>query len=251
MLISKKYRFIIACPTKTGTNTMRAIVEKFKRGGGSPNVLTLLTGEASTRHRIAPPPGLDDYTRFMMVREPQARLVSMYEYLRRKDWEWKAKDIIQAEKGGGREAGWLRMLGLIAEHRALDGYYAGGMRKAHGGRPYMWTDRQSEMLRFLYGTDMDGSHLPWYHNRAWDMTKAIQLEMLPSYWGNILRSFGVQEQELYDIVIPHRNSTDKGSKLFSTTAEYMAVPGASSLAKYCLGDDAEEIGYINGRFGDG
>lgn len=250
MLVSDKYKFIIACPTKTGTNSMRAIVEKHRRAGGSADVLDLLTGEATTRHRIAPPPGKEKYTRFMMVREPRARLVSMYEYLRRKDWEWSSKLITQAEQmEGRREVGWLRMLGIIAEGRAEPDYFDGGLRGAHGSRPWMWTDRQSEMLRFLYGRDMDGERLPWYHGRAWDMTKAIQLELLASHWGHLLRSFDVEEDHLYTVAIPHRNSTDKGSKLFESVDQYLSVPGASSLVDYILGDDAEELGYIGGRFG--
>jgi hypothetical protein len=235
MLVSDKYGFVIAMPTKTGTNSVRAIVEKWKRAGGSPRVLDLLTGEKATRHRIAPPPGKEDYTRYMLVRNPQARLVSMYEYLRRKEWEWSAKDLLHREAHYGREDAWLQLLRIINAVRAADGYEDPGRRAAHGKRPYMWTDTLSEMLDYMGGVDIDGSKLPWH---TWDDAKPLMLEDLESEWGDLLVREGVDEDGLYDLAVSHRNATPGEDKLFSGTAAYWEVDGASSLfAEYWAQED--------------
>lgn len=239
MLVSDKYRFIIACPTKTGTNSLRAVVEKWKRSGGDVRVLNLLSGEDSTRHRIAPPPGKESYTRYMMVRNPVERLVSMYEYLRRKEWEWSAKEILRVEADKGREAAWVHMLEIIMLYRDSDGYFDAGRRKHHGIRPYMWTDRLSEMEDYLTGIDLNGSELPWYHADV----RAFELEDVGAAWDQLLADHDVEEDALWDVVFPHRNSSPADGRLFGDAAAYLEVDGASDLVDEVVGRDMRWYGY--------
>lgn len=241
MIVSDKYQFVIACPTKTGTNTLRAVVQKWKRQGGSANVLDLLTNEQSTRHRIAPPPGKEDYTRYIMVRDPAARLVSMYEYLRRKEWEWCAKVILDTEFSQGREAAWLYMLDMIIAVRNSEGYFDDGRRKWHGIRPYMWTDRLSEMEEYLAGYEPVGNHLAWHDSSV----TALQLEDLDAAWADVLVGHDVEEDWLWDVTFPHRNASPVEGRLFDTVSQYLAVHGASSKVMEIVGPDDEFYGVID------
>lgn len=226
MLVSDKYKFIIACPTKTGTNSMRALAEQAKRAGLSERVLTLLTGEKRTRHRVSPPTGKEDYMRFMMWRNDKDRLVSMYEYLRRKDWEWSAGDILRNEAHYGREEAWIRFLRLIAATRQADGYFAGGRRGVHGSRPYMWTDLIDECAIYLGGEDADGSSLPWWEVHE---PRLLNMDDLQSDWNGLLLDLEVEEDEMFELSVVHRNATPADDRLFSDRAAYWSVDGASRL----------------------
>lgn len=245
MIVSRKYDFVIACPTKTGTNTMRALVESWLRKGGSPSVLTLLTGEKRTRHRVAPPTGRETSTRYILTRDDRSRLVSMYEYLRRKEWEWSAKDILHNEAHYGREEAWIRFLRVIAATRQSKNYFAGGRRHVHGSRPYMWTDLMEELVSYMDGYDVDGSHLPWYGTSVLPSqdTRRLDLATLEDDWKGLLADLEVEEDELWDLTIPHRNASPVEDRLFSSSAAYWEVDGASALlGEITLAQELKEAG---------
>lgn len=233
MIISDKYKFIIACPTKTGTNSMRALPEQWKRRGGSERVLRLLTGERRTRHRVSPPPGCEDYTRYMMWRDDNKRLISMYEYLRRKDWEWCGADIIHNERHYGRAEAWLRFLRVIAATRQADGYFRGGLRGNHGSRPYMWTDTMFELEDYLSGVDVDGSHLPWTQQSV----KLISMDDLMPEWTRLLseEDVGGEDDAMFDLTVAHRNSSPSADRLFSDASRYWRVRGACGVFHEIMG----------------
>jgi hypothetical protein len=235
MFVSDKYEFVVAMPTKTGTNSLRAVVDRLKREGVPSSVATLLSGEAQTRHRIAPPPGKEHYDRYMLVRHPVDRLISMYEYLRRKDWEWMAQHILSCEERNGREAAWVYLLEAMLLYRDTDGYFNGD-RKAHGIRPYMWTDTLSEMRDFM--SSHSGPYTP-------SDVGVIRLEDVESDWDQVMVAMGVEEDDMYMVQsgVPKRNSTPDGLRLFSTRAEYLAVDGASDLVSAILAGDRWDFGY--------
>lgn len=227
MLVSDKYEFIVAMPTKTGTNSLRAVVEKWRRSGGSGHVLDLLTGEKRTRHRVAPPTGKEHYRRVILWRPEESRLPSMYEYLRRKDWEW-AYAFIQHEEGvRGREAAWVEFLRMIAATREADGYFNGGLRGPHGSRPYMWTDTMAECEAYLRGSDLDGSILPW----DLDDVDRIRTDHFTEDWHALLSSVGVEGEDdaLWDVPVTQRNATPVGGRLFNAAGGYWDVPGAYAV----------------------
>lgn len=229
MLVSQKYQFIVACPTKTGTNSLRAVAEKWKRSGGERHVLDLLTGESRTRHRIAPPAGMEHYRRGILYRPDEERLPSMYEYLRRKDWEWEANSIQFNEKHYGREEAWVRFLRVIAATRQLPGYFSDGMRYVHGSRPYMWTDLMDECVRYFLGVDAGGGKLSWWGSQH--EPYRIYTSDFARDWYRFLSlvDVGGEDDALYDVPITQRNATPLGGRLFRDPAAYWKVPGASIM----------------------
>lgn len=227
MIVSQKYEFIIACPTKTGTTSMNGMVKSWLRSGGSSYVLNVVSGLSSTKHRIAPPPGMESFDRYMLVRDPHIRMVSMYEWLRRKPQDEPiGRMILEAEERHGRRhggaAGWMRLLEAIALIRESNGYFADGQRKFHGVRPFMWTDTQSELLEYLGGMDAGGCSLPW----AGDDPMPLQLEDFDREWGELLSERDVEEDALYELEFPHRNHTKVERRLFQSVGEYWKVRGA-------------------------
>jgi hypothetical protein len=156
MLVSHEYKFIVALPTKCGTNSMRNMGLKHARDVSAAELQEL----PILRHRMDVPEGCEDYKRAMVVRNPMSRLVSMYEYLRRHSWEWRYPDLIQWEHSLGRAGAWTKFLEMLLEEQQLAALKPYGKRKIHGRRPYIWTDRMVELARFLGGTET-GQSFPW------------------------------------------------------------------------------------------
>jgi hypothetical protein len=148
MIVSHKHKFIIALPTKNGTNSFRNMALGFVRNGGDPDIVQELP---KLRHRMDVPEGCEGYQRAIVIREPYSRVASMYEYLRRHSWEWKYDQIAAWEAEHGREDAWrmfLRM--LVAEQKAAAARpYTD--RRLHGKRPFIWTDTQMDLVEFLAG----------------------------------------------------------------------------------------------------
>lgn len=72
MLVSDKYRFILATPTKCGTYSWEAICKQVDRD--------VLDKIRPGLHRMVVPGAYEDFERFIVVRNPYSRLVSMYHY---------------------------------------------------------------------------------------------------------------------------------------------------------------------------
>lgn len=229
MLVSDKYGFIIATPTKCGTTSLQGLVTQWNRLGGDERVLRMLRGESETKHRMAPGEGLEGYDRWFVSRYWKTRLPSMYEWLRRKPVDEEiGRSILRAEEAGGREAGWLRFLTILRDTRLQPGYFDGGKRKFGARRPYMWTDTLEELSEYLAGVDADGTFLPWYREDGY--TRMLNVESLQEDWCHLLDSYDVDEDSLYDdLDVKQLNSTRAEARLFDTPAAYWDVSGASLL----------------------
>jgi len=243
MLISDKYKFIVAMPTKTGSTSLRAIVGKWARAGGDPKVLRLHTvGRAgvreTTRHRIAPVEGQYGYTRYMLAREPFARFVSAYEFCRTKHYEFLYDEMMAAEQasgvGDGRLASWRLWCSTVADIRGT-GYWNRGLRGWHGTEPYKWTDTLGEIQAFMQGWDADESRLPWWQKRQPGL---IHLESMGEDWKAVMASHGVVEQGLLEWPMPHRNRV-RSVRLYPGLQQYLdRMP--SGCYRRCLGWEPDQ-----------
>lgn len=81
-------RFVIATPTKTGTTTLEECARRhaggrISRGGVWKPDFRIMDWEKPRRqHRMVPPEGWENARRYMTVRNPFTRWVSVYEYLK-------------------------------------------------------------------------------------------------------------------------------------------------------------------------
>lgn len=233
MIVSDKYKFIIANPPKTGTTSLHGLVDGWAKKGGDPAVLSHLRGETITRHRLAPPWGKEHYARYMVVRHPVARLASMYEFfrLRKRDAKWIAPDIQRWEATVGREAAWVEFLRRLVEIRNGEGYMDAGRRGVHGINPYMWVDSQTEMADYMRGLDIDGSRLSFARGRV----RLLYLEKFNAGFGALCVRHGVRES--LSVGLPRRNAVPDDERLFPAWQQYLMVEGAPGLVRELIGDE--------------
>lgn len=242
MLISHKYGFIIATPVKTGTTTLLGMAQSWTRNGGDIRIIQALTGDPVTKHRMCPPDGCEDYRRYMTVRDPYTRLPSMYEWMRKWPHPSSLHNAIwdAEQRNGERAPGWVAFIRAIAAIREPEEYAHGGVRRKGTRQPYMWTDNQVEHFNYLWGMDVDGSHLPWYREEE---PGELPVESLMAAWHQVLTEHEVDEDDLFELKVPHLNRSR--DRLASSALGYWNLLGEEErdMAHDWSAEDAEEFGY--------
>jgi hypothetical protein len=171
---TKGGRFVIATPTKCGTTTLEELARRHRGGrAGKPlNSFRIMDWESPRRqHRMALPSHLvrgywGTADRYMMVRNPWARYVSQYHYLKNPTNYSKtmAKEI-QGREWGGKHTGraWFdedplsfgEFLELVAEFRKVYSNKRWTKRRgeltdpAFYRSPWVWLDSQVDSLTYL------------------------------------------------------------------------------------------------------
>lgn len=245
MLVSDKYGFIIATPVKTGTTTLLGMANNWTRQGGSSKVLRALTGDPVTKHRMAPVEAHYEYDRYMTVRDPYTRLPSMYEWMRKWPHPAAIHNVIwDAEnRKGERRFGWKEFIKAMAVTRAASDYKQPGVRRKGTRQPYMWTDTQEEHFNYLWGLDADGSMLPWYREEEPGL---LGTESLMGDFHALLSQYDVDEDDLYELKVPHLNRSR--DRLAETSDGYWALlsTGERRLGDDLMLDDREAFGFALG-----
>lgn len=153
MIVSDEWKFVIATPTKSGNWSMRATAEAFVKRGGDPRVLRQYTsGAKDWQHQLAVPPGMEDYDRWIMVRDPSARLVSIFEWLRRRPSEWGHWFAV------GDFADFVRIYQRQRAAVEAEGFHA--KRLQGGTAPYKWAESYATMRAVLAG-EVDPAARAW------------------------------------------------------------------------------------------
>lgn len=231
MLVSHEFEFIVGMPTKCGTNSMRNMANKHAQGSARKH--DELHEIKELRHRMDVPNGCEHYSRAMIIRNPFSRIVSMYEYLRRHNWEWKYKDIIAAEERLGRRKAWTWFLNMLIDEQVEAAEKPYDRRKVHGKRPYIWTDTLLQQSRFLGGSEP---------NVVFDWHEApvtfIRLESLAADWHEFLKLHGVGS-ELCDMWVPKKANATKGGQLHPGWRDYFVSERDRNLAFMFVGEDVE------------
>lgn len=143
MIVSDRHKFLIATPTKTGAQSLRAMAETWVRRGGDPSQLRQ---HWPLEHRMSIPEGSEDYARWIVVRDPYRRLVSMYNYLRRPGYyqQW------EHEAAAART--FTDWLAWYAEQRDRYDTAEWPEKRITSGRiPYMWTDTYRTLHSIIAG----------------------------------------------------------------------------------------------------
>lgn len=79
MIVCDRHKFLIGTPTKTGTNALRScLIER-----GEIGCYHLLP-----KHRMDVPPRQQYHFKYLVVRNPYDRLVSMFHYLNKRGGQW-------------------------------------------------------------------------------------------------------------------------------------------------------------------
>lgn len=151
VLVSDAYRFVVATPTKCGAHSFNGLASEWERGGGDPGVLRSMWSGAKDKHRLAPPEGCEDYLRFLVVRNPAERMVSMWDWLSRRKGEWMHRDVRKLD-------GFPEFVEWLWEQRQAASGASGGSGAAARGpgaggvRLFLWTDTLQEQMNLLRGT---------------------------------------------------------------------------------------------------
>lgn len=233
MLISHEHEFILALPTKCGTISMRDMAFKWVRDGGDPDVLQELP---KLRHRMDVPAGCEDYRRFIMVRNPHARLVSSFLYILTHANEWKTDELnrrLQNDYNGNQRLlfkWWCRM--LLDERERV----AGRSRMPyHGKRPYIWTDRLTEVRAFLGGEHADSG---WPDREV----GVVRIERVHRDWHRLLRECGVQGG-IAGLEVPHHNRRGMPPQGGQRTGWWFDGGQHRRVVTALIGDDPLLLGY--------
>jgi hypothetical protein len=75
VIISHKYEFVMATPTKCGTHTVESVVKRMNKYGDDSIEIV-----RPAMHRMDPPSACRDYYKMLLVRNPYDRLASVYYY---------------------------------------------------------------------------------------------------------------------------------------------------------------------------
>lgn len=260
MLISDEHMFLVALPTKCGTNSMRNMAAAWERDGGNPLVLREIP---ALRHRMDVPAGCEDYRRAIIVRNPYDRLVSAFQYLLHHANEWKTSELnhrLEAEFDGDDRklfAWWLRDLREERERanakRARLDRTSALLAASHGRRPYIWTDRLSELSLHFGGYDIT-QPVSFPKDRVvrrahgmWSVQTVhfLKLENLHRDWHRFLRTAGVRGG-IDGLDVPHHNRASVRSSVYGVGGSYTSWyknKGIRSLANELVGQDPELYGY--------
>jgi hypothetical protein len=227
VLISDKHQFIIATPTKCGTTSLVAMTNHYLRHGGDPDVLRVVHGLPMTKHRMAPPPGCGLYQRWLVTRRGRDRLVSMYEWLRRKPTdELFGRKILRAEADGDRRDGWRYMLQMFGDVQAKDTYADLCRRSWGGARPFLWVD-SCEVLRQVMRGRLWSQDAPWFHHGVG--VNVVGIEGLDPV--KFLYDLGVRDDRLLMAEVKRLNHTQESRRLFPDVESYFAVSGVDGLLR--------------------
>lgn len=164
-------RFVIATPTKCGTTTLEEMARRHRGGrAGTPrDTFRIMDWEKPRRqHRMVPPAGWHRADRYMMVRNPYTRYVSMYEYLKAPAnySKFGAREVQRDAWRGwgfgrkglhGHPLGFEDFLGWLVEAREV--FSAPRWQKRRGylsdarayRSPWVWLDGLDESLRLFGG----------------------------------------------------------------------------------------------------
>lgn len=190
MLISFKHKLIIATPTKTGTTSLETAVKAHVKHGGK--AIQIVDWESPRRqHRMCLPEhvgygrDIDLYARYIVLRNPYSRWLSVFKHLSRPGWnQWAARQIQRGQwtgaYGPGKPSKLPRYAGapmrfdeflvFVAEQRALMAYKRPPLNSGSAYRaPWVWIDRLDESWRFLMLNGVGGPSMP---------VKAIHTETL-------------------------------------------------------------------------
>lgn len=93
MIVSDRWKFLIATPTKSGNHSLRGAAESWLTHGGAESELryyrpVVPNHSIGFQHQMAVPVGREHYDRWLMVRDPRSRLASCFEHMRHNRTEW-------------------------------------------------------------------------------------------------------------------------------------------------------------------
>lgn len=196
-------RFVIATPTKCGTTTLEEMARRhaggrISRGGVWQDDFRIMDWQSPRRqHAMYPPTGWESAARYLVVRSPFARYVSIYEYLRAPHnySKWGAAEIQGREwqgtklgrKGvGGPPMSFAQFLTFIADSRV--GYGGRHWRRRRGPAdnpfhfrsPWVWIDPLTYSVKCLKQGPGGASVPVWpiHLETLWD-----DLDALVEEWG--------------------------------------------------------------------
>lgn len=170
--------FVIATPTKCGASTVDRLSERYgggrvsrggeqlpgflKAGGPCANDTTFLVGPRR-KHRMTIPIGFEDAPRYLVVRNPFARYLSMYTYLRMPSMysQWGSREVNRGEWGGwamgrngfpGDPMSFDEFLLFLAQERSdwVQNNRRDSVLQTRAYRsPWVWLDSLCDSARFL------------------------------------------------------------------------------------------------------
>lgn len=228
MLISHKHEFIVAMPTKCGTNSLRNMALKWVRDGGDPDVLM---EHPKLRHRMDVPEGCEEYQRYIVVRNPFHRMVSSFQWLLDHKNQWRHDElnkVLVEQYDGDRQRMFRRW--WLTELLGAKSELSGVQRPVtHGIAPFTWVDSLTELKSYLAGFDV------WSQQGvSWPagLVRVLRLENLSADWARLVSRQGAAE--LVGVGVPHHNR----SRDESGVGQWFASGHAARVAHELVGEDA-------------
>lgn len=202
--VTDKGAFIIGTPTKCATTTIESLARRHQRNSDGAVDFRLMDWDSPRRqHRMALPPPCDWFAdwsrarRYLLVRNPYRRYMSVYEYLRAPHnySQWGARAVQGREWPGLAENAWgdddpmtfgeflefivntrteLARRGAVKRGDTTDG-------RAYRS-PWVWTDSLADSLHLLAAQPGKGGR----------SVKFIRLENLEEDLGALARRFGIK-----------------------------------------------------------
>jgi hypothetical protein len=260
-MITSDRGFIIATPTKCGTTTLEEMCRRHRGGRAQPGLpsFRIMDWEQPRRqHRMALPEreehdGLvgswGDADRFLMVRSPMARYVSMYEYLRAPHnySKFGAREI-QGDEWRGREMGRVSRAGKpLTFERFL--HFIADARVWYSDR--RWSKRRGDL------TDPFAYRSPWvwldsladsaHHLAAQPGSGAVRLIWLEHFWPSMAQlkhDYGLISLSVKPSIQANKTLTYKG-----TVHDYWRGVGKSARREIGLEDEEEALFALPRLFG--
>ena len=206
--VTDKGAFIIGTPTKCATTTIEALARRHVRNNDGAVDFRLMDWDAPRRqHRMALPPPCDwvaDWRaarRYLLVRNPYRRYMSVYEYLRAPQnySQWGARAVQGREWPGLAENAWGDddpmtfgefLLWIADTRRELERRGAVKRGELTEGRayrsPWVWTDSLADSLAHLTAQPAAVGA------KKKSSVSLIRLENLEEDLGRLARKFGIE-----------------------------------------------------------
>lgn len=237
-MIASSAGFVIATPTKCGTTTLEAMARRAERWAGKPvPEFAIMDWDRPRRqHRMALPPtgslgegpltmgGWGDADRYLLVRNPFRRYISVYEYLKAPQnySQWGAREVQGWSWGGHDESkivqrpplSFSQFLRWLADAR--DTYH--WMRLEQGPKnrgdlttgfayrsPWVWTDSLVDSLMLLRQQPGKGGKKKRLH--------LMRLENLDRELALLRAQWNLSEGLPLDVMWANRGVATKGGKL--------------------------------------